>query len=265
VEDRLKSVLEPLLVKLIRGRYVIINKTNVKYEIEYVDIDIVFSNVISSLELIFSEETKTNILSILQYCENKILNIGISEFISHPDDIRFEWQRLVGYQDGYGYENELNTISENDENKICNHVHNSKEKIVSEFDKFKNRILSNLSESIKKEGISVLEDFKFEWAGDGTADKYEISELIQALYLSKRIRFDGKPISQKRLIDLFNILFPAEKLTSNGIATNLKKGYSVRTGKESSKPNQFYLDSITPLFIEYMQKEFRKDQDSKKD
>jgi len=81
--------------------------------------------------------------------------------------------------------------------------------------------------------------------------------------LSNRIWFDGKPITQQKLIDLFNKLFSKENLTSSKISTNLKEGYSVRIDPTSLKFNQFLLESIKPKFIEYLQNEFKKDQNKK--
>lgn len=74
------------------------------------------------------------------------------------------------------------------------------------------------------------------YSWDGT--KVELIEIIHALYLQKKIRYQGEPISQKQLIILFSSIFSLDLKSYHTNITQMKKSYK---RKEDGK---YFLDTL---------------------
>jgi len=142
MDEKLKSFLDTLLNKLINGRYVKINRTNDDYKIEYIDVDSELRNVTSQLDLVFRDLDKLNVLIMLQYCENKFLNIWKNESAKPFDNL---YHRFITDDEKDLYEFIPQKISKEDEKAIYRYILEIFDKNRSYFSKYKESTILNLS------------------------------------------------------------------------------------------------------------------------
>lgn len=92
------------------------------------------------------------------------------------------------------------------------------------------RFIENLHNPTK---VSLISDFpKVQWRLNQKGDKSDLIELIHALFKSERILDEnGNPITQTRLIELFQLYFNCDLKTFDSLLAKRKSTYKVKDDK----------------------------------
>jgi hypothetical protein len=158
----------------------------------------------------------------------------------------------IKYDDGTSFKHK--NFTEEQKRELSDELQSIILKIQLKFQRFKKDILEKYNDEFglenshdeepKTEEASNQMKIRFRWNGQ----KWQLCEIIKALYLSKNILNSyGQSATEKELSLAFKLWFPDEKLESRDINTKLRSKYS--NINLNSNKNQFYLDSLNPDYL----------------